>query len=402
MKRIYFLICLSCVLFTTIYSQKHKSQLIRNYDCELYPALLDSIYSYDIEDTSGQWIPVAIRLYESSYGNYDRLIFIDPNNRRPIRASDFEYDINGNLILETMSYFSDNGWIAYLKKESSFDADNNKLSELRSSWKNGEWVFNTYYYFEYSGDKIFRIYSQLKDSSGFLYDQTYNEYIYKNDKLSEVKVINAQDGSLKEVDRYYYKDNLLTEYIILIPTEDNTHIDNLVTFRRRLYFYDEFSLLRKTIFEEMHEGKWNLFSKYEYFYKLDNKSKISVCHNGHTICLPYPALKAHINHGDNLGECAYEQMEYSKKNGQDYDLKKMAPLILYPNPAKDYLTIKLNDPECSEIYRIDILDIYGMPVKSYIINGQDEISFSRGNLVNGQYLIRAYGDEIFTTTVIFK
>jgi hypothetical protein len=33
------------------------------------------------------------------------------------------------------------------------------------------------------------------------------------------------------------------------------------------------------------------------------QKKIAVCHKGHTLELPEPAVQAHLNHGDTLGPC---------------------------------------------------------------------------------------------------
>ena len=41
----------------------------------------------------------------------------------------------------------------------------------------------------------------------------------------------------------------------------------------------------------------------EYPYCNDNKTKVYICHNGHTICVSVNAMQAHLDHGDSLGEC---------------------------------------------------------------------------------------------------
>ena len=34
-----------------------------------------------------------------------------------------------------------------------------------------------------------------------------------------------------------------------------------------------------------------------------DKDKVTICHKGHTLRIPRPALRAHLNHGDTLGSC---------------------------------------------------------------------------------------------------
>jgi len=41
----------------------------------------------------------------------------------------------------------------------------------------------------------------------------------------------------------------------------------------------------------------------DYDYCDDNNKKVYICHNGHTICVSVNAIKAHLDHGDVLGEC---------------------------------------------------------------------------------------------------
>jgi hypothetical protein len=41
----------------------------------------------------------------------------------------------------------------------------------------------------------------------------------------------------------------------------------------------------------------------DYEYCDDNHKKVNICHNGHTICVSVNAIKAHLDHGDELGKC---------------------------------------------------------------------------------------------------
>ena len=55
-----------------------------------------------------------------------------------------------------------------------------------------------------------------------------------------------------------------------------------------------------------------------------DKSKVAICHiphgnpaNSHTLFLPEPAIKAHLGHGDKIGECE----EVKKEDGQKVEIK---------------------------------------------------------------------------------
>lgn len=41
----------------------------------------------------------------------------------------------------------------------------------------------------------------------------------------------------------------------------------------------------------------------EFEYCDDNNKKVYICHNGNTLCVSINAVNAHLNHGDELGQC---------------------------------------------------------------------------------------------------
>jgi Ran GTPase-activating protein (RanGAP) involved in mRNA processing and transport len=55
------------------------------------------------------------------------------------------------------------------------------------------------------------------------------------------------------------------------------------------------------------------------------QDKVKVCHNGNTIKVVAPAVPAHLNHGDTLGECPEiedDENEEEDENDHDDDDKK--------------------------------------------------------------------------------
>ena len=43
------------------------------------------------------------------------------------------------------------------------------------------------------------------------------------------------------------------------------------------------------------------------------RKKVKMCHNGHTITVGQPAVKAHLKHGDTMGPCTAAQKKAAKK-----------------------------------------------------------------------------------------
>lgn len=73
-------------------------------------------------------------------------------------------------------------------------------------------------------------------------------------------------------------------------------------------------------------------------------NKISVCHNGNTLCISKNALNAHFNHGDVVGPC----QSCAEKNNEVVNIppskdKEVHGLAIYPNPASQEVTIMVKE-----------------------------------------------------------
>ncbi len=386
-------------------AQKNRSILKEN-NCEEYSQMVDSVYVYDWNKTINKWILNTIWQYNNTDGKQDRLLFIRANNREPIRAWDYYYDANGNRNYEVSTYWRNNNWVLNQKIESEFSEDNKKINQLNSLWRNESWVFSSYYYTEYSEDgKLIRINYQSMDMDGSLYDRSYSLYAYENERLIEVKGFSALDGSMTGINKYFYDHNdLLSEFLIIIPKISDTNSIDFVPSKRRLYYYDNFSLLREVLFQGWNESEWQTTSKYVYYRKIDNARKVSVCHNGQTLCISVNALPAHLAHGDKLGKCSVENQPGKRKSAKvESEINKSNSLSFYPNPAIDRIEIKFPDNLSHEITRIDVVDFYGKMLRTYNVRGINEFTVYREDLKSGNYFIRlTSAKETFSGIVIFE
>jgi len=392
------LIFIFSAISTGIYCQESFEKRHRQNECEEYGGMIDSLYAYDWDEVSGQWNLVTIRHYFSSLGRYDRLLFLH-NDRTPERAWDYYYDVSGNRDIEISSFYRDGIWYINFKKESDFDSENRKLSELRQNFKNDTWIFNSYQYYEYTGNRVDKVHYQLKDNAGNLYDRSYTVYHYDNYILTEVVGYDGGSGAVTGADRYLYdnKTGHVVEQITFGTSSDGSGTD-LIPLKRRLFFYDELSLQREEIFQEMKNGSWETYHKYIIYYKLDNSKKVMICHNNQTICVSVNALSAHLAHGDKLGSCTNED-EDSRSTGREL---KQNPCKIYPNPASDKIHVELDREADPDICRIDLVDSYGKIVRTYNTEHINEIEIPRGSLKSGRYFLRISGMEIYSVGVIFK
>lgn len=394
MKKSVLSVALSLVIFPLV-AQHDKN-------CEMYPALVDSVYVYDKDNTNSlvSWKLNTIWLYQNSEGKHTRLTFINGMDRKLIRASDYYYDSNGNRDLELHFFWGDNTWNDYIRTESEFDENNRKISETRTILRQGTWTLSAYYYFEYPENDVIKIHYQVKDEEGNLFDKRVTEQVFRDKKLVETRIYDGISGSLIELNYYYYNENgKIAEFIILTPDKMTGLMKE---FRRRLYYYDEFMLLRKVLFEEMKNNEWEQFSRYEYFYTLDHARKVMVCHNGHNICISVSALKAHLAHGDQLGSCKASDNNESpnKKTDETYSITNR--FIIYPNPASDMVTIRFNKPLNHGFEKVELTDSYGRILKTSVVKQASEVTFYRAGLQSGNYLLRFTGRETISAAIIFE
>lgn len=130
--------------------------------------------------------------------------------------------------------------------------------------------------------------------------------------------------------------------------------------------------------------------------------KIPVCHNGHTIYISKNALKAHLAHGDCIGECTVEDTTSGKNEWDEKEALKKPPFTVYPNPANEKITIKFDKDECDGSKRVELTDFYGKPVKSFNIKDNSDITIYKQNLPSGKYYLRLVGKEVYSAVVIFE
>jgi hypothetical protein len=382
--------------------QKKGNDKFREHNCEFNAGLVDSLYAFDWDTLNNRWNLVSIRHYFATEKKYDSLLFLHAD-RSPERVWKYFYDSNGNRDLEISSTWVNNSWYSTFRKESEFDADNRKLSELQLNFKSSKWIFRSFQYYEYQGDKVDKVHYQLKDNNGVLYDRSYSVYFYTGEKLTEVVGHDGLSGSIIASDRYKY-DNAtgkLSEVLSLGPEEGGS-AGNLVPLKRRLYFYDEYSIQREELFQEMKNGAWVTYHKYVFYYRIDNAGKVAICHNNHTICISINALKAHLAHGDKLGSCNPGDNSENNGSGPEHNKNEKDPCKIYPNPASEYVTVQIDRSVDPGICRLELVDPSGMVLRSFDADQKNEIEIRKGNLRNGQYVLRLTGNKVYSMAVIFR
>jgi hypothetical protein len=130
-------------------------------------------------------------------------------------------------------------------------------------------------------------------------------------------------------------------------------------------------------------------------------NKVPICHNGNTIYVSKNAVNAHLAHGDCIGECTVEKKNSGQENKNEE--KKQKPLFtVYPNPAWDKFTIKIDQDESCEPKRVELTDFYGKLLKNFSIKDNSDVTIYRNNLPKGTYFIRVVGRISYSKILILN
>ena len=147
-------------------------------------------------------------------------------------------------------------------------------------------------------------------------------------------------------------------------------------------------------------------SKAQYFYSPHffefKTKKVAICHNGHTIYVSINAVKAHLAHGDCIGECTVEEKPDYRHGYDDQDNHEKPPFTCYPNPGRDKITIKFDKDECKDLKRVELMDFYGTLLKTFNVKGNGDLTIYRNGLHSGKYYLRVGGEKIYSAVVIFE
>jgi hypothetical protein len=123
--------------------------------------------------------------------------------------------------------------------------------------------------------------------------------------------------------------------------------------------------------------------------------KVSVCHNGHTICISENALQAHLDHGDVCGPCITQSATASEEIGAP----NAAPVMLekagavYPNPTLGIFNVAIPASPFSDI-QILISDFSGKTIDRRTVKAnsqQQVITFDYSQKSKGIYFIKVIG-----------
>ncbi len=392
MRRLFLLICMAVFPVIT-FSQGQGA------GCELYPTLIDSVLVARWDQSAGIWNGESVSHYHYDGSRLSDILYMDASRELQSRWADY-YDTSGNVVLQLLTTWDGSEWKESQKKMSVFSVENRKETELILNLRNGVWVFRAFYEYRYDDGRLSRIVYRLQDREGNMYDHLYYDYQYEGGIVRRIVTRDPSTGTDIRVEVYDRDEEGRVSELTLYNIESDTFGGevNQIPVTRRVYDYGEFGLLREVILMNYNEGIWVNTTRSVYYRKVDTARKVTVCHNGNTICISVNALPAHLAIGSVLGAC---RDDGGKRVVRDMESEK-PPFTVFPNPATDRITVRIESQSAYLSGVLQLTDFRGRLLRSVKIEGQNEVILYRQGLKDGKYIIRLVGDQTWQTVVIFN
>ena len=131
----------------------------------------------------------------------------------------------------------------------------------------------------------------------------------------------------------------------------------------------------------------------------NDSNKVTVCHNGNTICVSPNAVPAHLDHGDHLGGCTSSCVVGATNFYADGKAFGDSSLItVYPNPVSESFTIQLGTLTPGAI--MQLFDPSGVLIKMDRLVNPTQMVSAQALAAGVYYLVIKNGESVFTTKII--
>jgi len=374
MKKFLLYILLLLLLSTVSYSQ----------NCEEFPKLLDSAYRFSWDTTINNWLHTEIQKYTyNSNGKVTSFEIFDAQTKIHKTKKDYFYT-NDNKILETYSYKYVNGnWVNVQNVVYVAVPAENARYETVYNWVNNNWFLQSRSINYYEDGKRIGYKSQLinKTTQDF-YDYA-NFYINYNDRneIDDWYGIKISDNSYIFNRLYFYDSDTLHRRLIYLPK-----LGQLFLSTQNLFHNDVYGLNNITINQRIDiNDNWYDIEKYENFYKLYTSTNVYICQRRRTRCVPTKSVANLLKNGATLGKCPVVSNSVTLSQRKELEIRD--EIVVYPNPARDYIKIKNISGFGETVY------LYGTDGHLIsVIDNSNHINI--GNLLPGIYILKIGNDFI--------
>lgn len=398
MKKIY-LLAFAFLLGFNLYSQRNNGKLV-------YEPVLktDRIIEYTWDNEKSEWLLKNSIKYNYTYenGEAQEVITSDFFTGDPISKIIHSYTPKKILEESLFQIWTSEGWIN-TRRDLWFSNDEGLTIEaVIQFWQNDAWVNKIRYTdYQYENRKLQQYTYQSWVNEQWI-DSYYDAWYYDENGYLILRQTTGVNNIPQTKYVYSLGENNLRQSLAFSSWLNG----NWVEYSRRLYEYNQCGKTNAVVYQIFKDGSWVNTTRDEYIYSLSTENinfgaKVPVCHNGNTIYVSINAVEAHLAHGDCIGECMGKKE--SGKYGVDEKIKpEKPPFTIYPNPAKEKITIKFNNDECEESKRVELTDFFGRLIKSFNVKGNSDLTIYREKLLSGKYYVRLIGEEAYSAMVIFE
>lgn len=362
-----------------------------------YRIVPDSIYNYTFNRESNQYVLASINHYYYGNGLLDSLIVITAN-RVPVTRTVNNY--SGEVLNQTRTYvWKAERWVQSQNQEMYYDEYGHLMARVVTQWKSDHWEnLNTFTYYYDENDRLVLYHRDFWINNTWTDFSADSLFYGPEGYLAERSARLTSSGEYLTRILYAYGNSGLK----LSQTRQDFLNSAWVNAIRTSYLYNDCGTQVSIQGEKWLNGNWEKDSRSDIFYHYEvnpGVKRVPVCRNGRTVYVLAKYLVKYLALGDCLGECSDQQStsEYEVKPAVE-NKDKEAPFIVFPNPAKDYITVKITDSGCL-VARMELLDYYGRTLRSIDTYGQEMITLDIGSLAGGNYILRVFGDTVYSLII---
>jgi len=356
----------------------------------------DSTYLYRSDSSNG-----LFELSGVTYNEYelDRLINTVTVNSERIPTAKTEYIYQNTSLDEVRSFTSIDGiWTNSQHQHLYYDGNGLLAERLVMRWSNDAWVNLNKFTYLYDEDDRLIIYNRELWRNGVWIDLSadssfYNEYGQLVERSARLKSTGEYlTRQLYQYDVHGNKNQQLRQDFIN---------NEWININRTFYYYDNCGAPSFTETEQWLDGEWRPAARSEIFNSYVfglNADFVPVCLYGKTRYIPIENLDRFLARGACPGECVEEAAENKGLTNADIQKDKACPFVVYPNPARERITVKMTDYTCP-VTEIVLMDYYGRVIKTLFPRGSTELQIDLINLRKGNYILKLTADTVYSTII---
>lgn len=357
-------------VYTYSYNRDNSQYELASITYNYYQnGILDSIINTTIDR-----MPVSkiVYFYQEGLLSSLRTYSFNEDKWLPVQKQDLYYNDYERLSTRNVTVWRADGWENLNTFTYNYDEADNLIVYHRDYWKNDEWT-------DFSDDSLFY------DESGY---------------LTERRAI-LSSGQYVTRMIYNYTSTGLKFYQIRQDYKDSEWVNNTRTY----FAHNSCGIQTSNYVEKWLNGAWGLDSKSEIFYHYEiapRVRKVPVCYERQTIFIMTRLLDQYLANGACLGECIEPGAITEPDAMPAYEMKSSEkPFVVYPNPATDYVSIKLTNHDCP-VTTVELLDYSGRLVRRIAVEGDELITLDLGSMKSGNYILRVNSDTVYSTVLSKK